>query len=251
MPLSRSRDYLSIGEVLESLQGDFPDITISKIRFLEAEGLISPKRTASGYRMFYEADMSRLRYVLSLQRDHFMPLKVIRDRLHDADATGGVGASKTSKTSKAGKGAAKTKLPQPPAVPLAGDGDGPMAEASGMQLGRKELLKTSGLTEAELQSLEDFGLLTPSEAGNYDEAAVVAARAAKKFFEFGVEARHLKMYRQFADREVAFFEQIVSPVTRRKDPGAQDEATRSVRELAGLARQMRDATLRASLRELL
>jgi DNA-binding transcriptional MerR regulator len=250
MPLSRSRDYLSIGEVLESLQGDFPDVTISKIRFLEAEGLIAPKRTSSGYRMFYDGDLDRLRYILSLQRDHFMPLKVIRDRLHDSDATGGVGASKGPKASKAGKGA-KAKVQEPPPVPLAGNGDGLMPETTGVQLARKELLKTSGLSEAELQSLEDYGLLAPSEAGNYDEAAVVAARAAKRFFEFGVEARHLKMYRQFADREVAFFEQIVSPVTRRKDPGAQDEATRSVRELAGLARQMRDATLRTSLRELL
>jgi DNA-binding transcriptional MerR regulator len=255
MPLSRSRDYLSIGEVLDSLRGDFPDVTISKIRFLEAEGLIAPQRTASGYRMFYEGDLARLKYILSLQRDHFMPLKVIRDRLHDADATGGVGAAepaKPAKAAKTGKGSkgSKAKLPAPPPIPPAADGDG-LGETTGVQLTRAELIKTTGLAEAELQSLEEYGLLAPSEAGNYDGAAVVCARAAKRFFEFGVEARHLKMYRQFADREVAFFEQIVSPVTRRKDPGAQDEATRSVRELAGLARQMRDATLRASLQELL
>jgi DNA-binding transcriptional MerR regulator len=252
MPLSRSRDYLSIGEVLESLQADFPDVTISKIRFLEAEGLIAPQRTASGYRMFYEGDLARLRYILSLQRDHFMPLKIIRDRLHDADATGGVGAAQAPKAAKAGKGSkgSKAKVPEPPPIPPAADGDG-LGDATGVQLSRTELIKTTGLAEADLQSLEEYGLLAPSEAGNYDGAAVVCARAAKRFFEFGVEARHLKMYRQFADREVAFFEQIVSPVTRRKDPGAQDEASRSVRELAGLARQMRDATLRASLRELL
>src|SRR5687767_8571867 len=89
MPLSRSRDYLSIGEVLESLQSDFPDVTISKIRFLETEGLITPKRTPSGYRMFFEDDLERLRYVLSLQREHFLPLKVIRERLADFDANGG------------------------------------------------------------------------------------------------------------------------------------------------------------------
>ena len=89
MPLSRSRDYLSIGEVLESLQSDFPDVTISKIRFLETEGLITPKRTPSGYRMFFETDLDRLRYVLSLQRDHFLPLKVIRERLADYDSNGG------------------------------------------------------------------------------------------------------------------------------------------------------------------
>src|SRR3989337_4123481 len=81
MPLSRTRDYLSIGEVLESLRSDFPDVTISKIRFLETEGLIAPQRTPSGYRKFYDSDVAKLRYILELQRDHFMPLKVIRERL--------------------------------------------------------------------------------------------------------------------------------------------------------------------------
>ena len=90
MPLSRSRDYLSIGEVLEAIRPDFPDVSISKIRFLEAEGLITPERTGSGYRKFYDPDVARLRYILSLQKDHFLPLRVIRERLAEADATGSI-----------------------------------------------------------------------------------------------------------------------------------------------------------------
>src|SRR5688572_8657575 len=89
MPLARSRDYMSIGEVLDSIKADFPDISISKIRFLESEGLISPERTPSGYRKFYDGDVARLRYILSLQRDQFLPLRVIKDKLRDADSNGG------------------------------------------------------------------------------------------------------------------------------------------------------------------
>src|SRR5688500_14765046 len=131
MPLSRSRDYLSIGEVLDELRKDFPDVSISKIRFLEAEGLIAPERTGSGYRKFYEPDVERLRYILSLQRDHFMPLRVIRERL----ATGNGGAT-------------ATVLPLPTATAPAA---APVADvntlASGVQLDRKELLKAAGLAE--------------------------------------------------------------------------------------------------------
>ena len=240
MPLSRSRDYLSIGEVLETLQTDFPDITISKIRFLETEGLIAPKRTPSGYRMFFEPDLDRLRYVLSLQRDHFLPLRVIRERLADYDKNGG--------------SATVTPLQPPPAKPAkrsSGGAEATVIDMTGVHMKRAELLKASGLTEAQLSSLEDYGILAPGEGESYDETALAAARAAKRFFDYGVEARHLKMYRQFADREVAFFEQIVVPVSRRRDPAAQQEATRSLHELETLARQMREAALRSSLRDLL
>ncbi len=237
MPLSRSREYLSIGEVLETLQQEFPDVTISKIRFLESEGLITPQRTPSGYRMFFPDDLARLRYILALQRDHFLPLKVIRDRLKQFGSNGG--------------DIEVAPAPPAPAATAGGDGAEAPIDLAAAQLSRKELLGASGLTEQELASLEEFGVVTAGETGDFDETALVVGRAAKRFFEYGVEARHLKMYRQFAEREVAFFEQIVSPVTRRRDPIAQQEASRSVRELAGLARQLKEATLRASLRELL
>ena len=243
MPLSRTRDYLSIGEVLDGIKTDFPDISISKIRFLEAEGLINPERTPSGYRKFYDQDVARLRYILSLQRDHFLPLKVIRERLREADANGGVYPD-----------AAQATAPAPAAGPRgkkASAGNGATAPLEAVQLDRKELQAAANLTEKELAGLEEFGILEATESGVYDEHALVVAKAARRFFDFGVEPRHLRMYRQFAEREAAFFEQIVSPGARRRDPTAQDQAAQAVRELAGLSRQMKEAALRSSLRELL
>ena len=236
MPLSRSRDYMSIGEVLESLSSEFPDVTISKIRFLEAEGLIAPERTPSGYRKFYENDVAKLRYILELQRDHFMPLKVIRERLAGALPDGAAHPSAPQ--------AAPAAVPPVPLDTAASEA----SEVGDITLTREELLAASGLSDDELDGLCDFGLLDPE--GTYDADDLIAAKAARGLFKFGVEPRHLRMYRQFADRETAFFEQIVSPVARRKDPDAQREAARSVRELAALSRQFRDALLRASLRSL-
>ena len=236
MPLSRSRDYMSIGEVLESLKAEFPDVTISKIRFLESEGLIDPERTSSGYRKFYDGDVSKLRYILELQRDHFMPLKVIRERLAGSIPVAGERPE-----------APRTTPTAVPAAPLdTTSSDAP--EVGDVTLTKEELLASSGLSDEELAGLCDFGLLPPE--GTYDGNDLIAAKAARGLFKFGVEPRHLRMYRQFADRETAFFEQIISPVVRRKDPDAQREAARSVRELAALSRQFRDALLRASLRSL-
>ena len=244
MPLSRSRDYLSIGEVLESIKGDFPDISISKIRFLEAEGLIEPERTPSGYRKFFDKDIGRLRYILSLQRDHFLPLRVIKQRLRDADSNGGVYPAEP---------AAPQAAPVPPAgKSRAGNGATAAAEITSVQLGRAELMGAANLSEPELRSLEEFGILNGSgDDAVYDENDLVTAKAARRFFDFGVEARHLRMYRQFAEREAAFFEQIVAPGARRRDPSAQQQAVQSVQELAALSRQLKEAALRSSLREIL
>lgn len=243
MPLSRSRDYLSIGEVLDSIRADFPDVSISKIRFLEAEGLISPERTSSGYRKFYEADVARLRYILALQRDHFLPLKVIRSRLAEVDSNGGgypVAEAAQAAPSRAPK-AAQPRASQPV----------PEVELTGVAVTRAELKKAADLADADLAGLEDFGILVKrTEAELYDESDLLIAKAAKKFFSYGVEPRHLRMYRQFAEREAAFFEQIVSPVAKRNDPSGQKVASQSMRELAGLSRQLREGVLRSSLREL-
>jgi DNA-binding transcriptional MerR regulator len=234
MPLSRSRDYLSIGEVLESVREEFPDVSISKIRFLEAEGLIAPERTPSGYRKFYDGDVKRLRYILSLQRDQFLPLKVIRERLDEVDSNGGaytVGERPPTRTNEPG--------------PRSTDAS---SEATGVHMSREELRDAAGLTDAELRGLEEFGLLDGQETGSFDEYDLVVARAAKKFFGYGVEPRHLRMYKQFAEREAAFFEQIVSPVARKRDPEGQREATRSMQELVTLSRQLREGVIRSSLR---
>lgn len=244
MPLSRSRDYLSIGEVLDSVKVDFPDISISKIRFLEAEGLIAPERTASGYRKFYEGDVARLRYILALQRDHFLPLRVIKDRLRDVDSNGGTIGEPPS-----GPGAAAGSVVTGSAA--SGGTNGATGDLTSIQLSREELKKAANLSEPELKGLDDYGILTVPENGNYDENDLIVAKAARRFFDFGVEPRHLRMYRQFAEREAAFFEQIVAPGARRRDPTAAEQAAKAVRELAGLSRQLKEAALRSSLREIL
>jgi DNA-binding transcriptional MerR regulator len=235
MPLSRTRDYLSIGEVLETLQAEFPDVSISKIRFLEAEGLISPERTGSGYRKFYEPDVKRLRYILSLQRDHFLPLKVIRERLVGFEANGAE---------------AVAPPPEAPAAAAKASNGTPVQDLSDVSLSRAELKKASGLSEEQLAGLEDFGILAKG-GEHYEGTDLTVAKAAKGLFEYGIEPRHLRMYRQLADREASFIEQIVSPVTHKKDKDAQREAARAAQNLLGLSRSMREALLRAGLRELL
>jgi DNA-binding transcriptional MerR regulator len=240
VPLSRSRDYLSIGEVLDSVRPDFPDVSISKIRFLESEGLITPERTPAGYRKFFEADVARLRYILSLQRDHFLPLRVIKERLADADAGGGYPDEQAPKGAKRGRGRdGRSKIAAPDPEPA-------LVEVS-VQMTRSELRDAAGLTDEQMRSLEDFGVLAKREADIYDANDLVIARASGRFFGYGVEPRHLRMYRQFADREAAFFEQIVAPTLRRKDPDGADRAHRSVKDLLALSRQMREAALRSSL----
>jgi DNA-binding transcriptional MerR regulator len=236
MPLSRSRDYLSIGEVLDAIREDFPDVSVSKIRFLESEGLISPERTGSGYRKFYDQDVARLKYILSLQRDQFLPLRVIRERLAEVDADGG--AHPASATGPA------------PAAD-AGSASAPPAPVTGVQMDRAELQSAAALSDEELRGLVDFGVLGAPDENVYDEHDLTVARAAKRFFQFGVEPRHLRMYRQFAEREAAFFEQIVTPVARKKDPEGQREASRSMHELVGLGRLLREGILRSGLRGLL
>ncbi len=244
MPLSRSRDYLSIGEVLDSLREEFPDVSISKIRFLESEGLISPERTTSGYRKFFRDDVDRLRSILALQRDHFLPLKVIRDRLAGG-ALDGAAAEAATPT---------RRVMQPPAGTEASSSDpeaSPVAALTGAQLHRDELARAANLAPDQLAALEDFGVLGRPEGDVYDETDLLIARAAGGMLELGLEARHLRMYRQFAEREAGLFEQLVAPVARRKAGDGQSESTHALNRLATLARQMHEGMLRSSLRSLL
>ena len=239
MPLSRSRDYLSIGEVLEAIKVDFPDVSISKIRFLESEGLINPERTGSGYRKFYDPDVARLRYILSLQKEQFLPLRVIRERLAEADASGSIPAIES-----AGDGSATS-------VPAKANGSAKKAPArisTDVQLDRTGLSEASGLSDDELQGLEDFGLIAAGDF--YDGNDLAVANAARRLLDYGLEPRHLRMYRQWADREASFFEQIVAPMARRKDPSSQMKAAQSSQDLIGLSQQIRDAMLRTSMKQL-
>jgi DNA-binding transcriptional MerR regulator len=234
VPLSRSRDYLSISELLDEVRSDFPEVSISKIRFLESEGLLEPERTGSGYRKFYPGDVERLRAILSLQRDQFLPLKVIKERLENGSGLN-VSAHDLAHTAEGPTGGAKP-------------GQG-RRDIAGVQLTRDELLHTCGLSEAELQSLEDFKLIVARDE-TYDENALLAGKAAKGFFSQGMEARHLRMYRQFAEREVAIFEQLLAPLARRKDEDATATTREAARKLEDLSRTMKEATLRSALQGL-
>jgi DNA-binding transcriptional MerR regulator len=236
VPLSRSRDYLSIGEVLETIRPEFPDVSISKIRFLENEGLIAPERTASGYRKFYDGDVARLRHILSLQRDQFLPLRVIRERLARADGD---------------EPPAPAERPPPRPAPEAEPGSVEAEPEADVELTRAGLAEAAGLTAQQLASLEDFGILAARPDGGYGRDDLDAARAAAGLLGHGLEARHLRMFRHSAEREAAVVEQIVGPLLLRRDPAAREEASAAARSMVEQARRLRDALVRASLGDLL
>jgi DNA-binding transcriptional MerR regulator len=235
-----SRASLSIGEVLALLRGDFPDVTISKIRYLEAEGLVEPRRASSGYRKFSPADVERLRYVLTQQRDSFLPLRKIREHLDDLD-----------------RGLAPSLQGGPPRVPrivLTDDGY-PAAEAFGpdgteIRLTRAELMQAAGVEADMLDSMLQYGLVRPRPGQElYDGAALVVARTVGELSAFGLEPRHLRAFRTAADREVGLFEQIVSPQLRQRDPAARARAEETVRELAALSVRLHTALVKNGLRQ--
>ncbi|MBA2273891.1 MAG: MerR family transcriptional regulator [Actinobacteria bacterium] len=248
MPLSKSRDYYSIGEVLELLRPEFPDVSISKLRFLESEALVAPERTPSGYRKFFTKDVDRLRYILALQRDQFLPLKVIRARLESGEDLEG------NRDVEVETLAARTDTAgAPPASPRASVATtrSSSVDLTGAQLTRAELKRAAGLSDDGLAALEDFGLLrAPHEDDAYNEDDLIVAKAAGGFFRHGLEARHLRMYRQFADREATFYGQIVSPLAHRRDPESRTRAYETLQELVELSRRMREGMLRSSLRNL-
>ncbi|HVV10609.1 MerR family transcriptional regulator [Amycolatopsis sp.] len=231
------RDGLSIGAVLAQLRADFPDVTISKIRFLESEGLVQPGRTPSGYRQFAPADVERLRFVLAAQRDHYLPLKVIKEQLDAAD----------------GQEAPAARLPRKLVSLSSPDGDGlPAARdfVSGreIRLTQEELLEQAGIDVRTLGELEQYGLVRPGPAGFYDPDAVLVARTVRAMTEFGIEPRHLRAFRASADREVGLLEQIVTPVYRQRDADAKGRGDEMVRELAALSVTLHTLLVKAGIR---
>ena len=199
--MAARRRGLSIGLVLERLQGEFPDLTISKLRFLETEGLVTPERAPSGYRLYTEEDVRRLRYVLTAQRDRFWPLKVIRDALDAMDR------GLTPATDTSGERPAVPTAAADPDVPAAAT----LAAPPSLRLTEAELMGAAALDEAMFQALRGFHLLRPDATGHYDDAALGVARAAAALASYGVEARHLRPFRTAAEREVGLVQQIVVP----------------------------------------
>ncbi len=231
---------MSIGEVLSLLRADFPEVSISKIRFLEAEGLIEPERTPSGYRKFSHRDVERLRYVLTSQREHYLPLKVIKEHLDAIDR----GLEPPPVT---GAG------PQVPRVVLAGDGS-PSPEtfapdASELRLSRKELLQGAEIDEELLEQLETYGLVRPrTGTGHYDGDALVVAKTAGELAAFGIEPRHLRAFKTAADREVGLVEQVVSPMRRSRDAAAKARAEDTIAQMAALSVRLHATLVKSGLR---
>jgi len=236
--MAGTRNYQSIGEVLVSVKTEFPDITISKIRFLEAEGLIEPERTPSGYRKFYAPDVERLKSILRMQRDEYLPLKVIKERLLHQDA----GSDGNGPAAEAGVGDEEGADPVDE-----------IAEAqTGLQMSLEEMSTATGIDRERIKELEAFGIVRshgPEGARYYDGDDFIVLSIVKDFFRYGIEARHLTMYKHFADRESSFFDQIVAPTLRQKNPDARRTAAQTLANLSATSRKFKQALLRTNLRE--
>lgn len=228
----------NIGQVLDLLRPDFPEVSIPKIRFLEDKGLVKPERTPSGYRKFSDDDVERLRYVLRMQRDHYLPLKVIGEHLDAIDR--GLEPPAIEPT-----------VPTVPQVALAADGM-PSPESflrrDGLRLSRKELLKVAEVGEPLLAELEEFGLVAPSRTGHYDTDDLVVVRTAKELADYGLQPRHLRGLKAAADREVGLVEQVVAPLRRTSDPAARARVEETAGELAALSVRLHATLVKAGLR---
>lgn len=226
---ARDSGLMSIGTVLNVLRDEFPEVTISKIRFLESEGLVEPRRTPSGYRKFSAEDVERLGHILRMQRDHYLPLKVIREHL-DAMERGEavplplVGRQRTAQDASA-------------AV------EGPTVA----RVGRTELLAAADVGEGELKEWESYGLIAPLEDGAYDAEAVTVAALIAELGRFGIEPRHLRVMKAAADREAGLVDQIVAPLKRHRNPQTRAHAEARTKELADLTMKLHAALVKTAL----
>lgn len=232
--------FLSIGEVLAQLRPEFPDVTISKIRYLESEGLIRPQRAPSSYRKFSHDDLGRLRYILNQQRNNYLPLKVIKEQLDAIDRGLEIPEDR--------RGAARTPRGLLSAVGL------PSADDFGrdrpdVRLSRGDLLSETGLTDSVLAQLEQFGLITQrGGSGHYDADALVVAKTVAEMGRYGIEPRHLRSFRAAADREIGLFEQVVTPLVRQRGAASAARADEAMRELSALSVRLHAALVRTGLR---
>ena len=238
---------MSIGAVLELLRPDFPDVTISKIRFLEAEGLVTPQRAASGYRRFTAYDCARLRFILTAQRDHYLPLKVIRAQL-DAQPDGelppfgspyGVPRLVSVADSAASEDDydAGSEFKAAPPTPV--------------RLSREDVLERSGVDDDLLTALLKAGVITTGPGGFFDEHAVVILQCARALAEYGVEPRHLRAFRSAADRQSDLIAQIAGPLVKGGKAGARDRADDLAREVAALAITLHTSLIKSAVRDVL
>ena len=281
----RGAAHLSIGEVLGLLLEEFPDVTISKIRFLESQGLIEPERTPSGYRKFFDDDVELLRVILREQRERFLPLRVIKDRIdsgqidtrdptpprgNDQPTSAQVanhpaaGATSSTPSAPVPTAAAPPPVPTPAAVAAPPPRSTPERTTPvesqpaarllpGVLVNRDELCAMASITRDQLAQLEEFGVVPRrTNAGDlYGDEAVEIAAAAGGFLRAGVDARHLRAWRSSADREAGLYEQLILPTLRQRNPQARTQAAKHLGELDALGAQLRTAMMRAALRQYL
>ncbi|MFG2294199.1 MerR family transcriptional regulator [Streptomyces sp. NPDC048603] len=218
---------VSIGSVLAMLRDEFPEVTISKIRFLEAEGLVEPRRTPSGYRKFSAEDVERLARILRLQRDHYLPLKVIRDQLDGREP------------------GEPARIPGPAAH--GDEASGAPERATVGKVGRAELLAAAEVDEAQLAEWESYGLVAETPEGGFEAQAVAVARLVADLGRFGLEPRHLRAMKAAADREAGLVEQVVAPLRRHRNPQTRAHAEATMKELAGLSVRLHEALVQTAL----
>jgi DNA-binding transcriptional MerR regulator len=243
-PDSPAQAGMSIGTVLDLLRPDFPDVTISKIRFLEAEGLVTPQRAASGYRRFTAYDCARLRFILTAQRDQYLPLKVIRAEL-DAQPDGELPA--------VGSPYGVPRLVSVGGSADFGDAGSDTAAVAPtrIRLSREDLLDRSAVDDDLLSALLKAGVITTGPGGFFDEHAVVILQCARALSEYGVEPRHLRAFRSAADRQSDLIAQIAGPLVKADKAGARDRADDLAREVAALAITLHTSLIKSAVRDVL
>ena len=271
------RDFLSIGEVLAQLLEEFPDVTISKIRFLESQGLIEPERTPSGYRKFTTGEVERLRFILREQRTNYLPLRIIKDKLDDDTADISRDISRdimmpSEYVASSGHPATRTTVPRPrevlanpPSMSSLVNEQDPIIPESVRRANREDALKHVDKTESIprdqllqqlaidpvlLKELETAGMISGHEVGDttfFDASSIAIAKSAARFNELGIDVRHLRAWKTSADREVSLFEQRILPYLRQRNPVARDEALRMLGEFMDLGGELRAALIQRDI----
>lgn len=229
-------ELMSIGTVLNVLRDEFPEVTISKIRFLESEGLVEPQRTPSGYRKFSAEHVERLGHVLRMQRDHYLPLKVIREHLDALERGEPVRLPVLGRQRDTGDG--EQRLDE-----LFGEPEGPTVA----RLGRAELLAAAGIDAEQLTEWESYGLVCPLSDGAYDPEAATVATLLVELGRFGIEPRHLRAVKAAADRGAGLVDQVVAPLRRHRNPQTRAHAEARTKELAGLTVKLHAALVQTAL----
>jgi DNA-binding transcriptional MerR regulator len=222
----------TIGEVINLLRSEFPDVTVSKIRFLETQGLVRPDRSASGYRMFTDDDIQRIQYILAEQRDHYLPLKVIK--------------SKLTAWEHGDESPVVTESGPPPEAYFA---------TSGVSLTASEISRSSGLSRDQLAAVVSEGLLAPKQlpdgSASFTDADLQTARALHRLLARGLEPRHLRPLRLAAERQVDLLGQLVAPMLRHRNPDNQRTSAEILADTAQASAEAQETMVRSRLRKLL